>query len=417
MHDDRAIGPLAGVRVLDLTSNVMGPYASLLLADMGADVWKVEPATGDTMRAVGPSRHPGMASTFLHLNRNKRSIVADLKHPAAKKALERMIEDADVLLYSMRPQAMTGLGLGYAAVRALNPSIVYCGAVGFGQAGPYAERPAYDDLIQAAVGVPALQSRRSGPPENVALVVADRTVGIATAMSVVAALYRRAITGSGQEVQVPMLETFAQFVLGDHLWGHTFDPPLGDWGYARTMNAKRRPYRTSDGRHIAVNLYLDKHWRAFFAASGRPELADDPRFADVHARAEHLDLLLDDLAATFETRTADEWMRLLTEADLPVALMNTPATVVDDPHLRATGFLRIDEHPSEGRVVSVGIPQSWSETPAEIRRPAPRLGENTVELLAEAGFDTDEIDALLASEAFWDETNAQDEEDRERVDD
>ena len=397
-------GPLAGVRVLDLTSNVMGPYATGLLADMGADVWKIETAGGDTMRAVGASRHRGMSSSHLHLNRNKRSMVADLRNPDARAALKRMVADADVLVYSMRPAAMARLGLTYDDVKAINPSIVYCGAVGYGQNGPYADRPSYDNLIQAAVGVPALQNRKSGPPQNIATAIADRTVGIVTAMSVAAALYQRAISGVGQEVQVPMFESFAQFILGDHLWGHTFQPPIADWGYQKAMAPGQRPYRTSDDAYIAVNLVTDAHWQRYFELAGQPELAEDQRFADIHARMANLDALFGLLGETFETKPAAEWMTLLNAADLPAALMNTPETVLDDPHMVATGFLRVEDHPSEGPVVSIGIPQTWSGTPASVRYPAPRLGENTDELLAEAGFTSDEIAALRTSGAFRGET-------------
>lgn len=217
-------GPLDGVRILDLTSNFMGPFGSLLLADMGADVVKIESPAGDTTRGVGPCRNPGMSAIFLHLNRNKRSVVLDLKKPAGNAALKRMVGSADVLLYSLRPKAMAKLGLSFADVHALNPRVIYCGTFGFGQNGPYADRPAYDDLIQAAVGMPVLQSRKQGPPSYVATAIADRVVGMAAANAVAMALFRRERTGRGQEVQVPMFETFAQFAMGDHLYGHTFIP-------------------------------------------------------------------------------------------------------------------------------------------------------------------------------------------------
>ncbi|MFF0454792.1 MULTISPECIES: CaiB/BaiF CoA-transferase family protein [Nocardia] len=392
-------GPLDGVRVLDLTTNVMGPYASLQLGDLGADVWKIEPPAGDTIRNVGPSRHAGMSSNFLHLNRNKRSLALDLKTSAGAEALLRMIGTADVLMHSMRPTAMARLGLAYENARARNPRIIYCGMYGFGQDGPYADRPAYDDLIQAGVGLPVLQSRKSGEPENVATPLADRAVGLAAGTAVTAALYRRSITGVGQEVQVPMFETFAQFVLGDHLYGYTFDPPIGDWGYARTMDPGRRPYRTSDGGYIAVNLYIDKHWNSFFAVSGHPELAADPRFADVHSRAEHVGILYEFLSEVFPAKTTAEWLRLLTDADIPSIRMHTPATVLDDPHMKGVGFFRDEEHPSEGRLRTMGIPQRWSVDAPELRYPAPRLGEHSAELLTEAGFDRDEIDDLVAGGA------------------
>ncbi|WP_322069220.1 CaiB/BaiF CoA transferase family protein [Paraburkholderia bannensis] len=393
-------GPLEGVRILDLTSNFMGPYASLLLADMGADVCKIESREGDTTRNIGPSRHPGMGPIFLHLNRNKRSLVLDLKHPDGIGALRHMVEQADVLLYSMRPHTMAKLGIAYEDVRRLNPRIIYCGAFGFGQNGPYAARPAYDDLIQAAVGMPVLQSRKSGPPDYVATAIADRVVGMATSNAVAMALYRREKSGVGQQVFVPMLETFAHFVLGDHLYGHTFVPPLGDWGYARMMNPDRRPYRTRDG-YIGVNVYADHHWRRFFVLSGHAEMADDPRFSTIGARTEHIAYLYAFLAEVFEAKTTAEWVELLSEADIPVIEMNTPQTLLDDPHMKAVGFFAEQEHPSEGLIRTIGIPQQWSESTPAMRYPAPRLGEQTAQLLAEYGYGADEIDAMIRSGGAW----------------
>jgi formyl-CoA transferase len=388
-------GPLAGVRVLDLTSNFMGPYASLLLADMGADVCKIEAPEGDTTRGIGPSRHPGMGPIFLHLNRNKRSMVLDLKHPDGVAALRRMLTSADVLIYSLRPKTMTKLGLGYDDVQRINPRVVYCGAFGFGQRGPYAARPAYDDLIQAAVGMPVLQARKSGPPAYVATAIADRVVGMALSTAVSMALYHREKTGRGQAVQVPMFETFAHFVMGDHLYGHSYVPPIGDWGYARMMSAERRPYRTKDG-YVGVQVYNDKHWKRFFEVTGHVEMARDPRYADIAGRTRHIADLYEFLARTFETRTTAEWLALLTEADIPIIEMNTPETLVDDPHMRAVGFFQEQDHPSEGRVRSIGIAQEWSESAPELRHPAPRLGEHTAELLGEYGMTAQEVRAMLA---------------------
>jgi crotonobetainyl-CoA:carnitine CoA-transferase CaiB-like acyl-CoA transferase len=386
-------GPLDGVRVVDLTSNFMGPYASLLLADMGADVAKVESPQGDTTRGVGPARHPGMGVIFLHLNRNKRSIVLDLKTDAARAALHRMIRSADVLLHSLRPAAMARLGLSYDDVREDNPRLVYCGCFGFGQDGPYAGKPAYDDLIQAAVGMPVLQSRKTGEPEYVATAVADRVVGMAASSAIGMALFHRERTGRGQEVEVPMFETFAHFTMGDHLYGHTFVPPIGDWGYGRMMNADRRPYRTLDG-YLGVNVYTDRHWRRFFAAVGRTDLAEDPRFSDIAGRTENIGELYAFLAEVFTTRSTDEWVKILTEADIPAIRMNTPETLLDDPHMTAVGFFDEVEHPTEGRLRTIGIPQRWSESPPELRHPAPCLGEHSAELLREYGFDPSEIETL-----------------------
>lgn len=391
-------GPLAGVKVLDLTSNFMGPYASLLLADMGADVCKVEAPEGDTTRGVGPCRNKGMSAIFLHLNRNKRSSVLDLKHPDALAALKQMLKAADVLIYSLRPKTMAKLVLGYDDLRALNPRLIYCGAFGFGQRGPYADRPAYDDLIQAGVGMPVLQARRTGAPDYVATAIADRVVGMALCNAVSMALYHRERTGRGQAVEVPMFETFAHFVMGDHLYGHTFVPPLEDWGYARMMNPQRRPYRTLDG-YIGVQVYNDKHWTRFFDVSGHSEMKADPRFADIHGRTQHIAELYDFLAQTFETRTTAEWVALLTEADIPIIEMNTPQTLLTNPHMQAVGFFREEMHPSEGPTLGLGIAQTWSEAQPEVRLPAPRLGEHTADVLRDYGLPPDQVQALLASGA------------------
>lgn len=384
-------GPLAKLRILDLTSNFMGPYASLLLADMGADVCKIESPEGDTTRNVGPCRHPGMSAVFLHLNRNKRSIVLDLKHPSGLAALKRMLREADVLLFSLRPQAMARLGLSYEQeVREINPRVIYCGSFGFGQDGPYAARPAYDNLIQAAVGLPMTQARKTGgPPTYVGTAIVDRMVGMATSNAILGALYHRAQTGRGQSVQVPMFETFAHFSMGDHLYGHTFVPPIGDWGYERMTNPDRQPYRTADG-YISVEVYTDRHWQRLFAAVGREDMAGDPRYADVHARARHIGELYDFLNALFITLPSDAWVKLLTEADIPAAAMHTPATLLEDEHMQAVNFFGVQEHPSEGTIRTIGIPQQWSDSPAQLRYPAPRLGENTLELLGEYGFSEQE---------------------------
>ncbi len=387
-------GPLSGVRILDLTSNFMGPYASLLLADMGADVCKIESRQGDTTRGVGPARNKGMSVIFLHLNRNKRSLVLDLKTPSGLAALKRMAAQADVLLHSLRPKSMQKLGLAYEEMREINPRIIYCGAFGFGQRGPYADRPAYDDLIQAGSGMAMVQARKSGPPAYVATAIADRVVGMALSNAVSMALYRREKTGRGQSVEVPMLETFSHLVMGDHLYGLTFEPPIGDWGYARMMNADRRPYRTQDG-YIGVNVYTDTHWQRFFRLSGHPEMAEDARYADIYARTQHIAELYAFLAQVFETRPTAEWLALLEEADIPVIRMNTPETLLTDPHMQAVGFFGTEEHPSEGTIRTIGIPQDWSESKPELRLPAPRLGEHSAELLAEYGFSPDEVKTLL----------------------
>jgi crotonobetainyl-CoA:carnitine CoA-transferase CaiB-like acyl-CoA transferase len=389
-------GPLTDVRIIDMTMNVMGPYAAQILGDMGADICKVEPPEGDTLRGIGPSRNPGMGPYFLNLNRNKRSIVLDLKKSPARAVLQRMLGQADVLLYSFRPRAMKRLGVAYEDVAALNPRIVYCGAFGYGQDGPYAERPAYDDLIQAAIGLPVLQARGDAEPSFVATAIADRVVGVMAASSVGFALFHRERTGKGQAIEVPMFETMTEFVMGDHLYGRTFDPPLGPAEYVRMR--ERRLYRTQDG-YIGVLVYNDKHWKRFFALAGRPDMAQDPRYSSMFSRTQHIGMLYAFLAETFATRTSEEWLLLLGEADIPAMRLNTPDGLIDDPHMRAVDFFHVVDHPSEGRIRRMGIPQHWSESQPEITHHAPRLGEQTIELLNEYGFNRSEIERLIAEGA------------------
>jgi formyl-CoA transferase len=394
-------GPLTGIRVIDMTMNVLGPYAAQILGDMGADICKIEPPEGDTLRGIGPSRHKGMGPYFLHLNRNKRSLALDLKKDDARAALQRLIKQADVMLCTFRPKAMERLGASYAQASAPNPRLIYCNAFGFGQRGPYADRPAYDDLIQAAIGLPVLQARGVDEPTFVACAIIDRAVGMAAASSIGMALYYRERTGKGQAIEVPMFETMTQFVMGDHLYGLTFEPPLGGAGYARMIDARRRPYRTQDG-YIGVLVYNDKQWRRFFALAGHPEMADDPRFDSMNSRTKNIGLIYEFLTKTFASKTTAEWAKLLGEADIPSTPLNTPAGLLDDPHMKAVDFFRLFDHPSEGRIRMMGIPETWSESQPEIRRHAPRIGENTVEVLSEYGFATAEIDGLLKTGAAID---------------
>jgi crotonobetainyl-CoA:carnitine CoA-transferase CaiB-like acyl-CoA transferase len=390
-------GPLSGIRVIDMTMNVMGPYASQTLGDMGADICKVEPPEGDTSRGVGPSRSRGMGPYFLNLNRNKRSLVLDLKRPGGGGVLRRLLAQADVLLYSFRPRAMARLGASYADVAALNPRLIYCGAFGYGQSGPYADRPAYDDLIQTAIGLPVLQARGIGAPTFVATALIDRTVGLMSASAVGMALYHRERTGEGQAIEVPMFESMTEFVMGDHLYGMTFEPPLGQAGYVRMMDPNRKPYPTKDG-HIGVLVYTDKHWQRFFKGIGRPDMAQDARYVTIAGRTQHIGFLYGFLADTLAAKTTDEWLAFFEEADIPAMRLNTPEGLLADEHMRAIDFFKLTDHPSEGRIRVMAIPQTWSKTQPEILRHAPLLGEHSEELLREYRFSEDEISELKAQE-------------------
>jgi len=390
-------GPLAGIRIVDMTTVLMGPYATQILGDLGANVVKVEPPGGDNVRGIGPKRHEGMGGLFMHANRGKRSIMLDLKQDAGREALLRLAVNADVLIYNVRPQAMARLGLSYEAVAQVNPRIVYVGVYGYGQRGPYAAKPAYDDLIQGAVGIPTLaQLAGAEVPRYAPNAMVDRIVGMAAANAVTAALLYREHTGEGQCVEVPMFETMAQFVLGDHMGGRSFDPPLGPTGYARLLNEYRKPYPTKDG-YLCVLIYNDKQWKAFFHLIGQPEVIEqDPRFKSIEQRTQHIRDLYKMVAEILLTRTSAEWTSLLEAADIPVMPLHTMDSLIDDPHLNAVGFFKWVEHPSEGRICSMAAPTSWSKSQQRIERFAPRLGQHSAELLREAGYDDDTINALAA---------------------
>ncbi|HEX6321534.1 MAG TPA: CoA transferase [Burkholderiales bacterium] len=392
-------GPLDGVRVLDLTTVVMGPYATQILADFGADVIKVEPPDGDVMRYAWPFRNPGMGHIFLNANRNKRSVVLDLKQAPARQACLALARTADVLVYNIRPQAMARLRLGYDDVSAVNDRIIYVGCFGYSQRGPYAAKAAYDDLIQGAAGLPwLLQKQGAETPRYAPIIVADRSVGQQVASAVSAALYRREKSGKGQRVDVPMFEHLLQVVLGEHLGGYTFEPQHGEAGYARMLAPDRRPYQTRDG-YVCVLIYNDKQWRAFFDVIGQPEKFKDPRFSNQEVRSKHYPEAYAFVAEELKKRSTGEWIAALERADIPVQRMNSIADIVADPHLAATGYFRSVEHPSEGRIRSMAVPSEWSESPPEYRRHAPRLGEHTREVLGEAGYAASDIDALIASGA------------------
>ncbi len=390
-------GPLTGVRILDLTSVVMGPYATQILAEFGADVIKVEPADGDIMRYAGPMRNPGMGHVYLNANRNKRSIVLDLKRPEGLAAALALAKTVDVLVYNIRPQAMARLKLAYADVRAVNPRIIYVGCFGYSQKGPYAARPAYDDLIQAAAGVPWLmQVAGADQPRYMPTVYADRTVGLHVANAVSAALYSRERSGTGQRIDVPMFESLLQTLLGEHLAGRTFVPAQPGEGYARTLSKERRPYRTSDG-WVCVLVYNDKQWKNFFELIGEPQMYyADKRFSSQTARIANIDAVYAYLAGRMHERTTAEWLAGFDAHDIPASPMNSLADVFADPHLAAIDFFEQITHPTEGRLVAMKTPSEWSATQPGYRRHAPSLGEHTREILREAGLEDAAIDTLIA---------------------
>ncbi|KJS20620.1 MAG: acetyl-CoA acetyltransferase [Hoeflea sp. BRH_c9] len=373
---------LGGVRVLDLTSVLMGPFATQILGDLGADVIKVESPEGDIVRRYQPARNVGMPGIFLNLHRNKRSIVLDLKTPEGAATLKRMIATADVLVHSIRAQAMERLGFGPDAVCALNPRLIYCMANGFRHDGPYADKAAYDDVIQAGAGLTELIGRVNGSPEYVPTALCDKVAGTAIAWSVLAALYHRERTGEGQVVEVPMFETNVAFNLVEHMAGRSFVPPVGETGFARYMTRNRRPYQTRDG-HVCILPYTEKNWREFFAGIGREEVLQDPRFCDFTSRIDNIDALYAILAECALERTTDEWVAYCDSISIPSMAVKRFDDLWTDPHLQEIGFFETREHPSEGQYSNIGMPVKFSRGSTELRRPAPRLGEHGAEILAE----------------------------------
>jgi crotonobetainyl-CoA:carnitine CoA-transferase CaiB-like acyl-CoA transferase len=374
-------GPLHGVRVVDLTAMVMGPYCTQIMADMGADVIKIEPPEGDTTRYVSVGPAPGMSGVFVNVNRGKRSVVLDLGCEAGKETLRALVETADVFIHSMRPKAIAKLGFDYRELVAINPAIVYTNCYGYGRRGPEANRPAYDDTIQAECGLPAVQQQLTGEASYVGTIVADKVAGLTALYATVMALFHRERTGEGQEVEVAMFETMASFMLVEHANGAIFEPPLGPAGYPRALAPNRRPYRTRDG-HISALIYTDKHWAAFIEAV-KPPWADD-RCTSLERRTRQIDTIYALLAETLTERTTEEWLTLFRELEIPAAPIRSPGALFDNPHLNAVGLFETVDGP-HGPMRLPGVPTWFSRTPGRVGGPAPELGADTAQVLEELG--------------------------------
>ncbi len=375
----KGAGPLAGVRVVDLTAMVMGPYCTQIMADMGADVIKIEPPAGDNTRRISVGPEPGMSGVFINVNRGKRSVVLDLRSEADRASLRGLIAKADVFIHSMRFKAIAKLGFGYEDVAEINPAIIYTNCYGYGRRGPNKDLTAYDDTIQAECGLPAVQQMLTGEANYVGTIMADKIAGMTAVYATVMALFHRERTGAGQEVEVSMFETMAAFMLVEHANGAMFDPPLGPAIYPRAVAPNRRPYRTRDGQ-IAALIYNDKQWAAFVDAV-QPPWADD-QFRTIEQRARQIDTVYGLLAGTIIERTTQEWLDLFRALDIPAAPIRSPAELFDDPHLNAVGLFETVDTP-QGKVRFPGVPTWFSRTPGRVAAGAPTLGAHTQEVLAE----------------------------------
>jgi len=390
-----AAGALQGVRVIEMATNTVGPLSAQILGDMGADVIKVETPDGDHNRLNGATRHPKMATMFLGINRNKRSVVLDIKTAEGKAALLKLLDGADVFINNMRREAIERLGLGWDDVAPTRPRLIYAFGPGYRTDGPYRNRPAYDDAIQGHSGMAGIMARANGAVRYMPSVIVDKLCAHILASSVAMALVARTRTGRGQQVEVPMMENTVAFLLWENLWDATFVPPVGKIGYTRLFTPHRRPLKTADG-HICMMVITDQQWVRLFGVLERAELASDVRFASLDQRAKHIDELYGIVADQFTRRTTADWQVRLDAADLPNAPMNRLENLPDDPYLKQTGYFEHYDHPSEGRLVRTPITIRLSETPASIRRHPPQLGEHSAEILTELGYSAADIQRLSA---------------------
>jgi len=388
-------GVLDGIRVVELTTVILGPWATQMLGDMGADVIKVETPEGDTTRHSGPRKNPGMGSLYLATNRNKRSVVLDLTQPAGKEALFDIIKTADVFVHNLRPKVAQKLGLEYSRFKEEFPDLIYCATYGFRAGGPMENKPAYDDIIQAASGIADLLTVTSDQPRYVPTIIADKTSSLNLVTAILAGIVSRERGGRGQAIEVPMFEALVDFVMVEHLYGACFEPPIAGMGYERLLNTMRKPYATKDG-YLAVLPYTDRNWQDLFEIAGRDDLKEDPRFESLATRVAHSEEVYGLLADIVATRTSAEWQTALDAYNIPVQTVMTKEMLLEDEQLNATGFWRLEEHPTEGTLRMVDPPIRFSETPSTIRSLPPHLGEQSAEILGEAGYSREKIDQLIA---------------------
>ncbi|HYD07482.1 MAG TPA: CoA transferase [Reyranella sp.] len=392
-------GPLAGVKVVDLTTVVVGPICTRTLADYGADVIKVEAPGGDLLRTMAEgSRNPGMSGKFINFNRNKRSIGLDIKKPEGLDALLRLIDKADVFVSNVRPEALARAGLDHESLSKRNPRLIHCSILAFGRGGRYFNRPAYDPVVQSLSGVAGTIARATGEPRFVPMVMSDHVSGLIAAQAIGFALFRREKTGKGEAIDVPMLENMASFVSSEHLGAATFEPPVGPTGDGRLLSPNYRPVPTKDG-YVTVRPNTNAQAFAFFDAIGRPELKTDPRFDSAASRTRNAKDYFEVQATCLGHKTTDEWVELFDKLDVPAARYNTIDELMTDPHLKDVGFFREEQHPSEGKIRRSKVANTFSGGARETETHAPLYGEHTRQILAELGYSAADIDKMVAGKA------------------
>lgn len=377
---------LEGIRIIDLSTVIFGPYATQMLADLGADVIKIETSQGDPPRFMGKFKNtPFMGGTHMTVNRGKRSIVLDLKKPEDSEILSKLLETADVFVHNVRGKAIERLGFGYDAVTSIKPDVIYAHFTGFGQDGPYADYPAYDDVIQAASGTTSLLPRIDGnpTPRYFPSLIADKVSGTYGAQAILAALVHKLRTGEGQHVEVPMLECFTNFMLTEHLQDGVFEPPLGPSGYARQLDPARQPFPTSDGKHLVIVPYTDDKIIRLFELLGNPEFLSHEPLNSAKGRFFNMTSIYARMGELTLRKTADELTKILLENDFPVMLARDLDDVCNEPHLKATGFFRVREHPTEGLIREMKPPVRYSADPDRLPGFAPTLGQHGDEIRRE----------------------------------
>ena len=387
--------PLKGIRIIDASSILMVPYCTRLLADMGAEIIKVETLSGDNTRYIGPSINKGMAAVFLNINRNKKSISIDLKSADGRLIIYKLIKKSDVFVSNIRKASLEKLKLTHTDFIKINPKIITANAVGFSSRGPYAGLPAFDDTIQAISGMAAYQETYSDQPSYTSGATADKVTGLMLGMSILSALFNREKNGEGTELEVPMMETMVDFTLVEHLYGHNFLPPKAPPVYPRQSSPNRKPYKTLDG-YIAVLPYSDDQWLRFFSIIKKENILKDPKFCSLESRNQNIDELYNILSEELKKRNTSFWIKNLREQDIPATKVNFPKDLFDDEHLERINFFKVQDHPTEGKLLYPSFPVEFNEDEISESLHAPSLGENTKEILTDLGYSEFEIESLVS---------------------